>query len=92
MSQNNQHGKQWLWLLIAGLVLVAIATFAIHSHGWLKGFVLGIGGLLVVFASSEMMIHAVDGYAKRQKMNRRAINRGKPQSKKPNLKFVTRRP
>ncbi len=69
MSGNSHESKQWLWLLISGLVVVAIATFAIHSHGWLKGILLGVGGLLVVFASSEMMIHAVDGYAKRKKMN-----------------------
>ncbi len=69
MTENSQHSKQWLWLLIAGLVLVAIGQFAIAHHGWLKGIVLGIGGLVVVFASSEMMIHAVDAYAKRKKMN-----------------------
>lgn len=69
MSNNTHESKQWLWLLIIGLVLVAIGTFAIHSHGWLKGILLGIGGLVVVFASSEMMIHAVDGFAKRKKMN-----------------------
>ena len=69
MSKDAQHGKQWLWLLIAGLVLVAIGTFVVTTHGWLKGILLGLGGLLVVFASSEMMIMAVDGYAKRKKMN-----------------------
>lgn len=69
MSDQSHDNKQWLWILIAGLVLVAVGTFAIHSHGWLKGILLGVGGLLVVFASSEMMIHAVDGYAKRRKMN-----------------------
>lgn len=69
MSENSHESKQWLWLLIIGLVLVAIGNFAIAEHSWLKGIVLGIGGLVVVFASSEMMIHAVDGYAKRKKMN-----------------------
>ncbi len=69
MSQHSHESKQWLWILIAGLVLVVIATFAISSHGWLSGILLGAGGLLVVFASSEMMIMAVDGYAKRRKMN-----------------------
>lgn len=72
MSDNqkeNSHGKQWLWLLIIGLVLIAIATFFVHTHGWLLAILLGVGGLLVVFASSEMMIMAVDGYAKRKKMN-----------------------
>jgi len=69
MSENSHESKQWLWLLIGGLTLVAIGTFTIHSHGWLKGILLGIGGLVVVFASSEMMIHAVDGYAKRKRMN-----------------------
>jgi len=69
MSQYSHESKQWLWILITGLVLVAIATFAIETHGWLLGVLLGAGGLLVVFASSEMMILAVDGYAKRKKMN-----------------------
>lgn len=69
MSDNSHSSKQWLWLLIIGLILVAIGNFVIHSHGWLKGIVLGVGGLIVVFASSEMMIHAVDGFAKRKKMN-----------------------
>ena len=69
MSEKNQSSKQWLWLLIFGLVLVAIGNFVFHEHGWFKGIILGIGGLVVVFASSEMMIHAVDGYAKRKKMN-----------------------
>ncbi len=69
MSDASHEGKQWLWLLITGLALIAIATFFIHSHGWLLAGLLGIGGLIVVFASSEMMIKAVDGYAKRKKMN-----------------------
>ncbi len=69
MSGGAHENKHWLWLLIGGLVLVAIATFLIKSHGWLHGIVLGVGGLIVVFASSEMMIKAVDGYAKRTKMN-----------------------
>lgn len=69
MSENSHESKQWLWLLISGLVLVALGNFAITEHGWFKGVLLGVGGLVVVFASSEMMIHAVDGYAKRKKMN-----------------------
>lgn len=68
-NTNHSHGKQWLWLLIAGFVLIALATVFVHSHGWLLAIMLGTGGLLVVFASSEMMIMAVDGYAKRKKMN-----------------------
>ncbi len=66
---DSHESKQWLWLLIAGLALIAIATFFVHTHGWLLAILLGIGGLVVVFASSEMMIKAVDGYAKRKKMN-----------------------
>ena len=69
MSEQTHHGKQWLWILITGLILVGLGTFVFVEHGWLKGIILGIGGLMVVFASSEMMIMAVDGYAKRQKMN-----------------------
>ena len=69
MSDGTHEGKQWLWLLIIGLVLIAVGTFLVESHGWLLAILLGVGGLIVVFASSEMMIKAVDGYAKRKKMN-----------------------
>ncbi len=69
MSGHSHESKQWLWLLLSGLALIAIATFLIDSHGWLLAILLGAGGLIVVFASSEMMIKAVDGYAKRKKMN-----------------------
>ena len=69
MSGDSHGSKQWLWLLLSGLALIAVATFLITSHGWLHAGMLGVGGLLVVFASSEMMIEAVDGYAKRTKMN-----------------------
>jgi len=69
MSENAHQGRQWLWLLLGGLALVALATFFIAEHGWLRAILLGLGGLIVVFASSEMMIKAVDGYAKRKKMN-----------------------
>ena len=69
MSTHSHESKQWLWLLIGGLLLIAIATFLVDSHGWLLALLLGFGGLIVVFASSEMMIKAVDAYAKRKKMN-----------------------
>ena len=69
MSQENVEGKHWLWLLTGGFVLVAIGQFLTDPDGWLKAGMLGVGGLSVVFASSEMMIKAVDGYAKRKKMN-----------------------
>ncbi len=69
MSENSHESRQWLWLLIGGLALIAIATFVVKSHGWLLALLLGVGGLIVVFASSEMMIKAVDGYARRKQMN-----------------------
>lgn len=69
MSADTHQGKQWLWLLLSGLALIAIGTFLIDTHGWLLASLLGVGGLVVVFASSEMMIKAVDGYAKRKKIN-----------------------
>ena len=68
-KHKESHGKQWLWLMILGLLLIAAGTFLIHSHGWLLAILLGIGGLLVVFSASEMMIIAVDAYAKRKKIN-----------------------
>ncbi|MBL4659513.1 MAG: hypothetical protein JKY19_04090 [Alcanivoracaceae bacterium] len=69
MSKDSHTSKQWLWLLISGMILIVIATFIMHTHGWMKGAILGVGGLIVVFASSEMMIHAVDGFAQRKNMN-----------------------
>ncbi len=69
MSEEKHEGKQWLWVLILGLGLIAIADFLINGRGMLSAGILGVGGLLVVFASSEMMIKAVDGYARRKKMN-----------------------
>lgn len=68
-SSHSKHSRQWLWLLLIGFVLIAAATFIVHSEGWLVAILRGLGGLMVVFASSEMMIMAVDGFAKRQKMN-----------------------
>ena len=70
MSGDSTHeSRLWLWLLIGGLVLIALATFAIGGHGLMRAALLGLGGMLVVFASSEMMILAVDGYARRRGMN-----------------------
>jgi hypothetical protein len=69
MSQESHNSRQWLWLLLAGLALVAAGNFVFHGGGWTQGGLLGLGGLLVVFASSEMMIQAVDGFARRRRMN-----------------------
>ena len=69
MSTDSHEGRQWLWLLLSGLALVGIASFLIRPVGWSHAIILGVGGLMVVFASSEMMIKAVDGYARRKKMN-----------------------
>ena len=69
MSTGHHEGRQWLWVLILGLGLIAIADFVFDGEGLLPASILGVGGLLVVFASSEMMIKAVDGYARRKKMN-----------------------
>lgn len=68
-TEENPHSRHWLWLMTIGLALIAIATFLVQSHGLLLAILLGSGGLLVVFAASEMMIIAVDAYAKRQKIN-----------------------
>lgn len=69
MSDHSQHSKQWLWLMIVGVSLITIAHLIARKESWLYGILLGLGGLIVVFASSEMMIKAVDGFAKRKKMN-----------------------
>ena len=68
-KENHGHSRMWLWLLLGGLAIVAAANFVITPHGWSQAIAFGLGGLLVVFASSEMMIMAVDGYARRRKMN-----------------------
>ncbi len=68
-TAENQHGRQWLYMLLIGLAMVGAATFLIKSHGWTHALILGVGGLLVVFSASEMMIMAVDGFARRRKMN-----------------------
>ncbi len=48
MSQHNSEGKQWLWLLIAGFVLVIAGQFLVDVEGWLKAALLGVGGLMIV--------------------------------------------
>ena len=68
-KENHGHSRMWLYLLLAGLAILAAANFLIAPHGWSQAIALGLGGLLVVFASSEMMILAVDGFARRRKMN-----------------------
>ncbi len=37
--------------------------------GWLHAGLLGVGGLLIVFGACESMIKAVDGFARRRRMN-----------------------
>jgi hypothetical protein len=49
--------------------MIAAAQWWLTGESLLKGLLLGVGGLMVVFASSEMMIEAVDGFARRRKMN-----------------------
>ncbi len=69
MNEAAHQDRHWLWLLIAGLLLIGAARWVIGSEGWLLALLMGVGGLMVVFASSEMMIKAVDGYARRKRMN-----------------------
>ncbi len=68
MSDKPSSHRGWLWLLIAGLLIVALGQW-LSQEGWIKALLLGVGGLMVVFASSEMMIKAVDAFARRRKMN-----------------------
>ncbi|MGB8635984.1 MAG: hypothetical protein WCD36_11985, partial [Rhodanobacteraceae bacterium] len=58
--------------LIAGSVLVVAAMLMQHGSilvAWLDAGLLGLGGLLVVFAACELMIKAVDGIGRRLQMN-----------------------
>ncbi len=67
---NEKHGKMWLKLIVGGGISLAIANLLGHSiPGWLHGALMGLGGLSVVFGSSEVMIEAVEGFAARRKMN-----------------------
>ncbi len=69
MSEQSHDNKHWLWLMVVGLALLGVTRFLWVEEGWSRGALLGLGGLLVVFASSEMMIKAVEGYARRTGMN-----------------------
>jgi hypothetical protein len=67
-------GNHWIWqaTLVAGSALI-VATMlggGSGSHSWLLTGLLGLGGLLVVFAACELMILAVDGIGLRLRMNR----------------------
>ncbi|MFT7620235.1 MAG: hypothetical protein ACI97A_003892 [Planctomycetota bacterium] len=67
---NEKHGKMWLRLMIGGGIALAIAKLAGHSlPGWIHTTLMGLGGLAVVFGSSEVMIEAVEGYAAKKKMS-----------------------
>ncbi len=67
---TEKHSKMWLRLMIGGGVCLAIVNLAGHSlPGWLHAGFLGLGGLAIVFGSSEVMIEAVEGFAARRKMS-----------------------
>ena len=67
---TKKHSRMWLRLMIGGGICLAIAHLAGHSlPGWLHATLLGLGGLAVVFGSSEVMIEAVEGFAARKKMS-----------------------
>ena len=73
MSTGGPSNKIWLSALIIGSVMIIAVMLAEHSSalpGWLHTSLLGLGGLLVVFAACELMILAVDGIGVRQRMNR----------------------
>ncbi len=70
MSGGGGEGKTWIGALVLGGVMIGAAM---GLHGSLPVVVhaglLGVGGLLVVFGACESMIKAVDGFARRKRMN-----------------------
>lgn len=73
MSAGGSSNKIWLYALIVGSVMILAVMVSGHPSGlpaWLHTSLLGLGGLLVVFAACELMILAVDGIAVRLRMNR----------------------
>lgn len=71
MAHTANEGKIWLGLLVGGAILIAIGMAFEHQDlsPWLIASLLGIGGLAVVFGACEVMIKAVDGYAKKKQIN-----------------------
>lgn len=73
MSAGDTSNRIWLSALVIGSVMIIATMLTGHSSalpGWLHTSVLGLGGLLVVFAACELMILAVDGIGVRLRMNR----------------------
>ncbi len=73
MSAGGSSNKIWLSALIVGSVMILAAMVSGHPSAlpaWLHVSLLGLGGLLVVFAACELMILAVDGMGMRLRMNR----------------------
>ncbi len=69
MSHKPLARQPWLWLLLGGLALLGLAFLFATPEGLIGALLQGLGGLMVVFASSEMMIVAVEAFARRKRMN-----------------------
>ncbi len=73
MSTGGSGNRSWLSTLIAGSVMIITAMLDGHVLSlmhWLHLSLLGLGGLLVVFAACELLILAVDSIGVRLRMNR----------------------
>lgn len=73
MTAGGTSNRIWLSTLILGSIMIVIAMLDGHAlalPGWMHVGLLGLGGLLVVFAACELMILAVDGIGMRLRMNR----------------------
>lgn len=65
-------GNTWIKQLVAGGAMLITATGMHMGHvgnKWLMAALLAVGGLLVVFASCDLMIQSVEGLATRLKWN-----------------------
>ncbi len=70
MAHSTSEGKIYGYFLVAGSFFIVLGLMLEHQiPHWIIAVFLGLGGLFVIFGSCEVMIKAVDGYAKRKNMN-----------------------
>ena len=71
MAGGGGGGKSWIYVLVAGGVLIgaAFGLEKIEAPGWIHAACLAIGGLGVVFGSCEAMIKCVEGIGERLNWN-----------------------
>ena len=48
---------------------MVLGMFVLHGAGWADAIFLGVGGVVVVFSASEVIIKSVEGIVHRTEMN-----------------------